>query len=892
MRLPSLAEIDAWARKLVASVRFAATAQVLRRSGAFDARWYRATYADSAGWDPILHYLAVGSARGHRPDLLFDPQWWGAARGLRGSQNAFLDYLTTPERWTLSPSACFVLAPDLADADRTPSSSPLSIYRATRGTGGLSPARLLADAFDQNWYRATYPDCGQADAVWHFLTSGESKDHRPHPLFDAAWWLDTVGPGDQPSPFLGYLLSNRRWTVPPSPYAQIIENSSEGSPLGAYNNSRGSITLQLAPVFVETFDANWYRATYPESAGTAAELHFIGAGESKRYLPHPLFDAEWWSVRSSARGPTRPFMHYLTSEERWALPPSPYLELFAQGDSTETPLASPLARGVSGGTSGLRISPLFDAAFYLRNNPDVAAAGIDPLLHFAANGGREGRSPCASFDAFHYLSVSPDVAEAGDEPLRHFIMRGAAEARAPHRAVDPETVRGWAGTADLLPALVDYQREGRHRLDAMTHPRLPPPGAAAPLFDDWPWTNPSVATARGRLLVLAAGPPAPDLLSTLSQLATDQSHPVPWIVALDAPAEATLGSTSAPSLSIANETAGALPALLRASALAGPHLTVAVAAPHGHRAHALVTQRGDIPIVALADLLLADPAPLPPASISVAVPCYNHAAFIEERLASIVAQRRAIDEIIVIDDASTDGSLDRVRAFAERSPVPIEVVARQTNSGSPFSAWAEGAAMARGELLWIAESDDLADPRLLERLAPFLERDPRVVLAYCQSSVIGPQGERLADDHLFYTDEIDPRRWESPYLVDGETEIRTALAIKNTIPNVSGVLFRRDALAEVAPAIVGDRYCGDWRAYALLAARGWIGFSPEPLNAARRHGRNATAEGERTELAAAEALSVRRMLWERRGMPEATVRAGQAQHAREVELRLGQAPDV
>jgi hypothetical protein len=74
---------------------------------------------------------------------------------------------------------------------------------------------------------------------------------------------------------------------------------------------------------------------------------------------------------------------------------------------------------------------LFDTGYYLRSNPDVRSAGVDPLRHYLEHGWREGRRPNAWFDPAHYLAKNPDVRDAGIEPLRHFILSGAAEGRAP-----------------------------------------------------------------------------------------------------------------------------------------------------------------------------------------------------------------------------------------------------------------------------------------------------------------------------------------------------------------------------------------------------------------------------------------------------------------------------
>jgi len=77
----------------------------------------------------------------------------------------------------------------------------------------------------------------------------------------------------------------------------------------------------------------------------------------------------------------------------------------------------------------LLISGTFDANYYLRQNPDVAAARIDPALHFMMHGVREGRNPNAFFDTSWYLRNNLDVAEAGLNPLVHYIQFGADEGR-------------------------------------------------------------------------------------------------------------------------------------------------------------------------------------------------------------------------------------------------------------------------------------------------------------------------------------------------------------------------------------------------------------------------------------------------------------------------------
>ncbi len=74
-------------------------------------------------------------------------------------------------------------------------------------------------------------------------------------------------------------------------------------------------------------------------------------------------------------------------------------------------------------------SGVFDPAWYLEHNPDVAEAKITPLIHYIDFGLAEGRIPCPSFNASHYLSIYDDVESSGIHPFVHYALFGKAEGR-------------------------------------------------------------------------------------------------------------------------------------------------------------------------------------------------------------------------------------------------------------------------------------------------------------------------------------------------------------------------------------------------------------------------------------------------------------------------------
>ncbi len=121
----------------------------------------------------------------------------------------------------------------------------------------------------------------------------------------------------------------------------------------------------------------------------------------------------------------------------------------------------------------LNESGLFDAAWYLVQNPDVRNAELDPLVHFCRFGWREGRQPNRYFDTNWYLEQNPDVRAAGMNPLLHYMRHGDHEGR--HSAWYFHS--GWYRSAYDLP---DDASALAHFLVQRTS------GRYAPISELWP----------------------------------------------------------------------------------------------------------------------------------------------------------------------------------------------------------------------------------------------------------------------------------------------------------------------------------------------------------------------------------------------------------------------
>jgi glycosyltransferase involved in cell wall biosynthesis len=252
--------------------------------------------------------------------------------------------------------------------------------------------------------------------------------------------------------------------------------------------------------------------------------------------------------------------------------------------------------------------------------------------------------------------------------------------------------------------------------------------------------------------------------------------------------------------------------------------------------------------------------------VSVIVPNYNHARFLKQRLDSVLGQTYQDFELIILDDASLDNSREIIESYANHPK--LRCLFNTKNSGSTFVQWNRGLREARGEYVWIAESDDYADRRLLEVLVQKLDLNPRAGLAYCQSWQVADDGQ-ISLVEYYYGEHAG--RWRSDFMADGKQEVRQYLVFKNTIPNASAVLFRRDLALQVGLADEDFKLVGDLMFWVKLLAVSDVAFVGEPLNYWRHH-RHAVRYSTATSVALEEVHRVLRFVQDEIGIRNKALR--------------------
>ncbi|ALD03522.1 glycosyltransferase [Acinetobacter albensis] len=229
--------------------------------------------------------------------------------------------------------------------------------------------------------------------------------------------------------------------------------------------------------------------------------------------------------------------------------------------------------------------------------------------------------------------------------------------------------------------------------------------------------------------------------------------------------------------------------------------------------------------------------------VSIIVPSYNHAQFLEERIESILNQDFHNFEVILLDDLSPDNSAEILKKY-QNHPKVSHCIINEKNSGSTFYQWNKGIDLAKGELIWIAESDDVADTQFLTKLVPKFDQNLDLVLAYSQSSRMNAQGE-VTGTWKDCTDSSDAELFANDFELSGLEYIERFLAFQNTIPNASGVVFKKKCYLDVSGANPSLKFIGDWEIWTKIVSQGDIFFTSECLNYFRYHDTSVIAQAKK-----------------------------------------------
>lgn len=213
--------------------------------------------------------------------------------------------------------------------------------------------------------------------------------------------------------------------------------------------------------------------------------------------------------------------------------------------------------------------------------------------------------------------------------------------------------------------------------------------------------------------------------------------------------------------------------------------------------------------------------------VSVCIPSYNHARYLPATIESVLAQTFRDFEIVIVDDGSSDDSLQIAESYMSRYPSLIRVVTHPGKRNMGIGKTVNRAfSESRGEYFCGLPSDDLCCQDKLEAQVSFLEKNSDVDWVYGYAEFINEEGVPLPETSLFGIDiTVTPDPLES-------------LIQRNAVPGMT-VLVRRESWGRSGPEDEGLIY-SDWEHWIRLLANTKAAFLHRPLVLYRTHSHNAS----------------------------------------------------
>lgn len=219
--------------------------------------------------------------------------------------------------------------------------------------------------------------------------------------------------------------------------------------------------------------------------------------------------------------------------------------------------------------------------------------------------------------------------------------------------------------------------------------------------------------------------------------------------------------------------------------------------------------------------------PLP--AVSIALATFNGASYLGQQLESFLTQTLRPAELVVVDDASTDGTRGILQEFSRAAPFAVSIRTNETNAG-PAAAFSQAAAACSGELVAFSDQDDVWAPEKLQRLAKRLAEEPTVGAVFCNADIVDANLRSTGRDVWSLVGLTGERRRQ---VIAGDA--LTVLLKRYSVQGAT-LLVRRSVLQSALPIPTGWYYDA-WIALVTAAEHQLAGV-PECLQKYRQHRAN------------------------------------------------------
>lgn len=204
-------------------------------------------------------------------------------------------------------------------------------------------------------------------------------------------------------------------------------------------------------------------------------------------------------------------------------------------------------------------------------------------------------------------------------------------------------------------------------------------------------------------------------------------------------------------------------------------------------------------------------------SVSVVIPCYNYGRYLPDAVASALDQDGLDVDVLVVDDASPDGSAAVARSLAEVDP-RVDVIVHEENAGH-IRTYNDGLAKARGDYVVLLSADDLLPRNALSRAVSLMERHPSVGLVYGFARSFTDEPQPVPDS---------TRSWT---VWPGHEWVRRSARAGRCFLASPEAVMRREALFETDLYDPRLPHSGDFDMWLRTAARWDVGRVNGPVQA-------------------------------------------------------------
>jgi glycosyltransferase involved in cell wall biosynthesis len=215
--------------------------------------------------------------------------------------------------------------------------------------------------------------------------------------------------------------------------------------------------------------------------------------------------------------------------------------------------------------------------------------------------------------------------------------------------------------------------------------------------------------------------------------------------------------------------------------------------------------------------------------VSVIIPNYSHAIYLRKRIESVLEQEYEDFEVIILDDCSKDDSRSIIESYKSH-PKVSQIIFNDVNTGSPFKQWMKGLELAKGDWIWIAESDDYAEKSFLKEVSSCFNLNSDIGLIYTNSYLI--------DKNNIVWSQLSKASGQS-LTYNGKDFASSMIRSKSMIRNASSAVFKKNLVSlSLKDAVTKFSYTGDWFFWQNISVNTMVCFIDKHLNFFRENSSN------------------------------------------------------